>query len=72
MYKIYNRTTYKILDQTCNFKNLYPYVKQLKHIQNGRIAFYAIFTRRLEPNYVYTTASEGEAVLQTSTYDGKG
>ena len=64
-----NRTFYDILDQICEDKNLYPYVKQHKPMRDGRGAFFAIQSWWLGLNHVNATASEAEMTLQMSTYD---
>ena len=44
-YEIDNRSVYDILDQICKDTDLYPYVKQHKSKNDGRVAFYAIHSR---------------------------
>ena len=39
--------------------------------RDGRVAFYAINSRWLGPNHVNVSASDTEAALQMSLYDGK-
>ena len=68
-YEIDNRHVYDIFDQIYKDTDLYPYVKWHKSKRGSREAFYAIHSRRLNPNHVNATASKAESVLQMSMYD---
>ena len=59
------------MDQPCEDTDLYPHIKNHKFKKDGRGAFYAIHSKWLGPNHVNTTASEAEAALQMSMYDGE-